>query len=213
VREKLHLTQNEKETIEHIICPDGGGARARPRGRHRGYALFLYRKARRIGRSSSRGRAGSTRAARIDRILTGKYTAIPAFIGIMALVFWLTFNVIGAALQNLLSCTASALQTIRRPRVYGLARQRRGSLPRDRRNFQRRRNRPEFSADHRHAVFLPLASGRYRLHGEDRLRDGQAAAENRSVGPKHRPDADRIRMQRYRRSCPAARFLLSATAR
>ena len=42
------------------------------------------------------------RSRRIDRILTGKYTAIPAFAIIMALVFWLTFGVIGAGLQNLL---------------------------------------------------------------------------------------------------------------
>ncbi len=39
---------------------------------------------------------------KIDRILTGKYTAIPCFIGIMVLVFYLTFNVIGAWLQGIL---------------------------------------------------------------------------------------------------------------
>ena len=43
------------------------------------------------------------RSAKIDRILTGKYTAIPSFIGIMALIFWLTFNVIGPFLQDLLA--------------------------------------------------------------------------------------------------------------
>lgn len=42
------------------------------------------------------------RSEKIDRILTGKYTAIPCFIGIMALVFYLTFNVIGAWLQGIL---------------------------------------------------------------------------------------------------------------
>ena len=42
------------------------------------------------------------RSTRIDRILTGKYTAIPVFIAIMGLVFWLTFNVIGAFLQGIL---------------------------------------------------------------------------------------------------------------
>ena len=42
------------------------------------------------------------RSKRIDRILTGKYTGIPAFIAIMGIVFWLTFNVIGAGLQSLL---------------------------------------------------------------------------------------------------------------
>lgn len=42
------------------------------------------------------------RSRRIDRILTGKYTAIPAFIGIMGLVFFLTFHVIGTFLSDLL---------------------------------------------------------------------------------------------------------------
>ena len=43
------------------------------------------------------------RSVAIDRILTGKYTALPCFIGIMALVFWLTFGVIGAGLSDLLT--------------------------------------------------------------------------------------------------------------
>ena len=43
------------------------------------------------------------RSIKIDKILTGKYTAIPAFIGIMAFVFWLTFNVIGAWLSDILN--------------------------------------------------------------------------------------------------------------
>ena len=42
------------------------------------------------------------RSRKVDRFLTGKYTGIPAFIGIMGLVFWLTFNVIGAFLQGVL---------------------------------------------------------------------------------------------------------------
>ena len=47
------------------------------------------------------------RSVKIDNILTGKYTAIPSFIAIMALVFWLTFNVIGATLSDLLSIAIS----------------------------------------------------------------------------------------------------------
>ena len=58
-----------------------------------------------------------SRSVKMDKILTGKYTAIPAFIAIMGLVFWLTFNVIGAWLSGLLEMligwltdlTASAL--------------------------------------------------------------------------------------------------------
>ena len=49
------------------------------------------------------------RSRRIDHFLTGKYTGIPAFIGIMGIVFWLTFNVIGAFLQELLESGITAL--------------------------------------------------------------------------------------------------------
>ncbi len=49
---------------------------------------------------------------KIDRILTGKYTAIPCFIGIMLLVFFLTFHVIGAFLQNLLAMGIDALSNV-----------------------------------------------------------------------------------------------------
>lgn len=52
------------------------------------------------------------RSRRIDRILTGKYTGIPAFIGIMAVVFFLTFNVIGAFLQGLLENGITALTNV-----------------------------------------------------------------------------------------------------
>ncbi len=49
------------------------------------------------------------RSRKIDRFLTGKYTGIPAFIGIMGLVFWLTFNVIGAFLQGVLEAGIEGL--------------------------------------------------------------------------------------------------------
>ena len=49
------------------------------------------------------------RSVKIDRILTGKYTAIPCFVGIMGLVFFLTFSVIGAFFQNLLEMGITAL--------------------------------------------------------------------------------------------------------
>ena len=49
------------------------------------------------------------RSRRIDQVLTGKYTAIPCFIGIMAAVFYLTFNVIGAWLQGILEIGITAL--------------------------------------------------------------------------------------------------------
>ncbi|MEE0800046.1 MAG: ferrous iron transport protein B [Gemmiger sp.] len=49
------------------------------------------------------------RSVAIDRILTGKYTALPCFLGIMALVFWLTFGVIGAVLADLMTLGIDAL--------------------------------------------------------------------------------------------------------
>ena len=52
------------------------------------------------------------RSRKIDHFLTGKYTGIPAFIGIMGIVFWLTFNVIGAFLQGLLESGISALTDV-----------------------------------------------------------------------------------------------------
>ena len=52
------------------------------------------------------------RSEKIDRILTGKYTAIPCFVGIMVLVFYLTFNVIGAGLQTLLEMGIDKLADI-----------------------------------------------------------------------------------------------------
>ena len=99
---QLNLDQNEKEMIEHIILQ-----MEMERGLDRSAAIadmrfaFIHKVCDkaviRIAESKEK-----VRSERIDRILTGQYTAIPAFILIMAAVFWLTFNVIGAALQNLL---------------------------------------------------------------------------------------------------------------
>lgn len=102
VMELLNLSQNEKEMLEHIICQ-----MEEERGLDRAAAIADMRFSfiRRLTASTvtkpqeSREHA---RSRRIDRILTGKYTAIPMFIGIMGLVFFLTFNVIGAFLQNVL---------------------------------------------------------------------------------------------------------------
>ena len=62
------------------------------------------------------------RSVAIDKVLTGKYTALPCFIGIMALVFWLTFGVIGAGLSDLLTLGIDALTglTDRALTAYGI---------------------------------------------------------------------------------------------
>ena len=102
VFEALDLSENEKDTVEHIITQ-----METERGLDRAAAIADMRFAfiRKLcektvvhpkeSRERSRSRA-------IDKILTGKFTAIPAFVGIMALVFFLTFNVIGAWFQSLL---------------------------------------------------------------------------------------------------------------
>lgn len=102
ITEKLNLTENEHELIEHIIVQ-----MEKERGLDRAAAIADMRFSF-IGRlcdacvvkpSESKEHL---RSRKIDAFLTGKYTAIPAFIAIMALVFWLTFNVIGSFLQSIL---------------------------------------------------------------------------------------------------------------
>ena len=102
VLEALQLSQNEKEMLEHIICQ-----MEEERGLDRAAAIadmrfaFIQRLCEQTVVKPRESREHE-RSRRIDAFLTGKYTAIPAFVGIMALVFFLTFNVIGAFLQELL---------------------------------------------------------------------------------------------------------------
>ena len=99
---QLHLEQNETEMLEHIILQmekERGLDAAAAVADMRFHFIQQVSDATVIKPKESKEHA---RSRRIDRILTGKYTAIPAFAIIMALVFWLTFGVIGAGLQNLL---------------------------------------------------------------------------------------------------------------
>lgn len=102
ILEKLKLDQNETEMLEHIVQQmeterevDRSAAIADMR------FDFIERLCEQtvIKPKESKERI---RSEKIDRILTGKYTAIPCFIGIMVLVFYLTFNVIGAWMQGIL---------------------------------------------------------------------------------------------------------------
>lgn len=105
----LKLDQNEKEMIEHIIVQ-----MEQERGLDRAAAIadmrfhFIHQLVEQTVVKPRQSRE-QLRSARIDRFLTGRYTAIPAFVGIMALVFYLTFGVIGLALQNLLEVGIDAL--------------------------------------------------------------------------------------------------------
>lgn len=98
----LELTKNEQETLEHIILQmeeEGGLDRAAAIADGR----FAFIKAV-CDRAVVKPKESKEhlRSSKIDKILTGKYTAIPSFILIMGLVFFLTFNVIGAFFQNIL---------------------------------------------------------------------------------------------------------------
>ncbi len=100
--DKLNLDQNEKEMLEHIIIQMES-----ERGMDRSAAMAEMRFAyiTKVCDNTVIKPVESKehkRSERIDKLLTGKYTAIPMFIIIMCLVFFLTFNVIGAFLQNLL---------------------------------------------------------------------------------------------------------------
>jgi len=112
IQEELKLDPAEIETIDRIAQQ-----METERGLDRAAAiadmryLFIDRLCRKTVVKPHESRE-HVRSRRIDRILTGKYTAIPAFILIMALVFWLTFNVIGAALQDWLADGIDALTEV-----------------------------------------------------------------------------------------------------
>ncbi len=107
IEKRLGLDENEREALEHIIRQ-----METERGLDRAAAIADMRFSfiRRICRETvvkPRESREHIRSMRLDQILTGKYTAIPAFFGIMALVFWLTFNVVGAWLSSLLESVIS----------------------------------------------------------------------------------------------------------
>ena len=112
IEEALKLDQNEKEMIEHIIVQ-----MERERGLDRAAAIadmrfsFIQELVAKTVVKPHESKE-QLRSNRIDKFLTGKYTAIPAFIAIMGLVFFLTFNVIGLFFQNLMETGIDALTGI-----------------------------------------------------------------------------------------------------
>lgn len=109
ILKQLKLDQNEVETLEHIILQ-----MEKERGLDRSAAMadmrfsFIEKICEKTVVKPKESRE-HIRSRRIDQVLTGKYTAIPCFIGIMAAVFYLTFNVIGAWFQGLLEIGVGAL--------------------------------------------------------------------------------------------------------
>ena len=112
IMDSLNLDQNEKEMLEHIIKQ-----METERGLDRAAAIahmrfdFIEKVCDETVVKPKESKE-HLRSMKIDRVLTGKYTAIPCFIGIMGLVFYLTFGVIGAFLQNLLDMGITALGNI-----------------------------------------------------------------------------------------------------
>ena len=109
IMDSLNLDQNEKEMLEHIIKQ-----METERGLDRAAAIahmrfdFIENVCDETVVKPKESKE-HLRSQKIDKVLTGKYTAIPCFIGIMGLVFFLTFSVIGAFLQNLLDMGITAL--------------------------------------------------------------------------------------------------------
>lgn len=106
---QLALDDNETEMLAHIVLQ-----MEKERGLDRGAAMadmrfsFIERVCRRCVIKPHESREHK-RSQQLDRILTGKYTAIPVFVAIMALVFFLTFFLIGPFLQDLLAAGIEAL--------------------------------------------------------------------------------------------------------
>lgn len=112
ILEQLNLTENEKNLLEDISRQteeETGLDRAAAIAQMRFAYIEDVCSESVIKPKESREHL---RSRKIDRFLTGKYTGIPAFVGIMAVVFWLTFNVIGVFLQGLLESGITALTDV-----------------------------------------------------------------------------------------------------
>ncbi len=122
IADELHLDRNELELIEHTVLQ-----MEQERGLDRNAALADMRYSfieDAVAKAVIKPRESREhlRSSRIDRVLTGKYTALPVFIGVMLMIFYLTFNVIGKFLSDLLALGIDALTGLadRALTAYGL---------------------------------------------------------------------------------------------
>lgn len=110
--DRLELDKNERELIEHSIVE-----MEHDTGLDRNAALadmrytFIEKSVAQSVVKCNESREHK-RSVKMDKVLTGKYTALPVFFGVMFLVFWLTFNVIGSRLSDLLSLGIGALTNL-----------------------------------------------------------------------------------------------------
>ncbi len=112
IEEKLALDQNEKEMLQHIILQMETERGLDPSAAMADMRFDFIRRV--CGECVIKPHESKEhrRSQRLDRVLTGKYTAIPFFIGIMALVFFLTFFLIGPFFQDLLADGIGALRDL-----------------------------------------------------------------------------------------------------
>ena len=97
----LNLSQNEHETVRHILCQM---EEERNLDRQAAMAAMRYDYIRQVCRHTvirPRESKEQRRSRSLDRILTGRWTSLPAFLAIMSVIFYLTFNSLGAWLQDL----------------------------------------------------------------------------------------------------------------
>lgn len=109
---RLLLNQNELEMVEHSIVEMEDEGKL---DRNAAIASMRYDYIERLCSKTvvkCRESREHLRSVRIDRVLTNKYAALPIFVGIMLLIFWLTFDVIGAGLQDLLALGISRLSAV-----------------------------------------------------------------------------------------------------
>ena len=109
---RLLLNQNELEMVEHSIVEMEDECKL---DRNAAIASMRYDYIERLCSKTvvkCRESREHLRSVRIDRVLTNKYAALPIFVGIMLLIFWLTFDVVGAGLQDLLALGISRLSAV-----------------------------------------------------------------------------------------------------
>ena len=119
---RLLLNQNELEMVEHSIVEMEDEGKL---DRNAAIASMRYDYIERLCSKTvvkCRESREHLRSVRIDRVLTNKYAALPIFVGIMLLIFWLTFDVVGAGLQDLLALGTSRLSAVvdHGPTAYGM---------------------------------------------------------------------------------------------
>ena len=172
ILEKLHLDQNEQDMLEHMIVQmehESGKDRQAAMADMR-YAFIEKVCAQTVVKP--RESKAHTRSRKLDQILTGKWTAIPVFVLIMALVFYLTFGLIGSFLSDLLDMGIQWLTDQVDGALDHLGGQRGSPFPCDRRRVRRGRHGAQLFAHYRGAVLLLIGAGGHRLHGPGGLRHG-----------------------------------------